>query len=168
MSSKKTYSETPNPLESDRQALLADLENGLRSVNQQASKYRRIHIVLAVLTTSLGLLATLLAGDSATSGDIIAEKTAALATDGEPTSLPTGWKIVCGIVAICTFLSTASSALDRLLKITEHRTLSMECAGTLDSLRLSLQSSSNMSKQELEKIRTSYSKKREQAPEYFR
>lgn len=155
-------------LENDQNKLIGELNSGLNNVDRSAKKYRRIHTTLVLITILFGLTATVLAGDSARNGKVIAGNTAKISTGEIPGDLPQGWRFVCGVIAVCTLLATTASSIDKILKITDHRAKAMACAGTLDALRAELQTNSHPTELEMAKIRKSYLNVRKQNPEYFR
>lgn len=155
-------------IQNDRKHLINDINQSLTKVNNHAIRYRKTHTLLAVCTIVLGLFATLLAGDSARSGDILAGNTAKIATGNTPTELPRGWRIVCGVIAVCTFLSTAAAGIDRVLRITDHRANAMACAGQMDGLRTELETNSKPTGEQIANARDTYINLRRQYAEYFR
>lgn len=155
-------------VQEDRDQLLSDVKMGLSTVNVSAIKYRRFHTTLAFCTIVSGLFATLLAGDSARNGKVLAGNTAKLATGKAPSDLPKGWRIVCGVIAVCTLLSTAAASIDKLLKIAEHRSKAITCAGAVDSLRVTLESTARPTRETIDDSRAEYAKLRSDYAEYFR
>ena len=154
-------------LDQDRQRLLDDISNGRAHVESSAKRYRRLHTGIAVSSIILGLLATALAADSARGSKVLAGPVVTAVTGGPaPGDLARGWRVVCGVIAVCTFLGTAATAVDKTLKISEHRTKAMICAGKLDSLET--QMSTTMTRAELERYLQEYTGAKREYPEYFR
>ena len=125
-------------LSKDYQELTKDIKSCLVLVDLKARSYHRIYTLLTICTIMLGTIATLLAGDSARNGKMFAGKTAEMTTGKAPSALPKGWRNVCLIIAVCTGVSTIAASIDKVLKIADHRTKAIACAGAFDSLRAEL------------------------------
>jgi hypothetical protein len=114
------------------------LESRLATANRNARRYRYLHISLVLLTLISGVLATTLAADSALGTKTLSNTVAIAGTGKEPSELPKGWKIVCGVIAVLTLTGTISQGVHDMLKISEHQSKSMDCAGKLDALTVEL------------------------------
>jgi len=152
-------------LQEEFQLLRGDLSTRLAMVNRNARRYRRLHIGLVILTLICGILATTLAADSAMDTKVATTVVAKAATGQEPAPLPKGWKVVCGIIAVISLTGTISQGLHSLLKISEHHTKAMDCAGRLDALTIEL---STARKEVVDKVRNEYAGILKDFPEYVR
>ena len=112
-----------------------------------------------------GALATLLAADAALGTRVVAPNIAAASTGELPGDLPSGWKAVCGIIAIFTFAGTVSQGIHTLLKVAEHQAKSLECAGKLDALAIQ---SSQAEPAQNENLKAELAKLLRDYPEYVR
>ena len=87
------------------------------------------------------------------------------ATGNEPSTLPKGWKVVCGVIAVVSLIGTVSQGIHSLLKIAEHQTKALNCAGKLDALIIELASPR---REIVEKVRNEYANLLKEYPEYVR
>lgn len=142
-----------------------DIVIRLATVNRNARRYRRLHTSLVILTLVCGVLATTLAADSAMDTKIAANTVAEAVTGKEPSPLPKGWRIVCGTIAIISLVGTVSQGIHSLLKIAEHQSKALDCAGKLDALTIEL---STARKDVVERVRNDYAKILKEFPEYVR
>lgn len=137
----------------------------LAIVGRNARRYRRLHLTLILVTLISGALATLLAADAALGTRVVAPNIAAASTGELPGDLPSGWKVVCGIIAIFTFAGTVSQGIHTLLKVAEHQAKSLECAGKLDALAIQ---SSQAEPAQNENLKAELAKLLRDYPEYVR
>jgi len=127
-----------NTLQGEWQALRQEVEQRLAFGNRNARRFRNLHITLVLSTLVCGILATALAADSAFDTRTVAAALAEAGTGVEPGELPRGWKIVCGVIAAITLLGTFTQGAHSLLKIAEHQSKALTCAGKLDAIALQL------------------------------
>lgn len=137
----------------------------LATANRNARRYRYLHIYLVLLTLISGVLATTLAADSALGTKVAANSVAKAGTGNEPGELPNGWKIVCGVIAVLTLTGTISQGIHVLLKIPEHQSKAMDCAGKLDALTVELAQARG---DKIESVRAELAKILRDFPEYIR
>jgi hypothetical protein len=152
-------------IQEDFQLLRHDVKTRLEIVNRSARRYRMLHISLVILTLVCGILATTLAADSAMDTKLAAPVVAKAATGNEPSTLPKGWKVVCGVIAVVSLIGTVSQGIHSLLKIAEHQTKALNCAGKLDALTIEL---SAPRREVVEKVRSEYATILKDYPEYVR
>lgn len=153
-----------NPTENDSASLAGIIATRLAIVNRNARRYRRLHLVLVLTTLLSGALATVLATDAALGTRVVAPSVAAVSTGELPGDLPTGWKVVCGIIALFTFAGTVSQGIQTLLKVAEHRAKSLECVGKLDALAIETSQPGAPN----ENAKTEFAKLLRDYPEYLR
>lgn len=152
-------------VQEDFQILRSDVITRLEKVNRNARHYRRLHISLVILTLVCGILTTTLAADSAMDTQIAAPVIAKAATGNEPSTLPKGWKVVCGVIAGFSLIGTVSQGIHSLLKIAEHQSKALNCAGKLDALTIEL---ATPRREVVEKVRIDYANILKEYPEYVR
>jgi hypothetical protein len=152
-------------VQEDFQLLRDEVKTRLEKVNRNARRYRRLHTGLVILTLVCGILATTLAADSAMDTRLAAPVVAEVATGNEPSPLPKGWKVVCGVIAAISLIGTVSQGIHSLLKIAEHQTKALNCAGKLDALTIELTAPR---REIVEKARNDYATILKEYPEYVR
>jgi hypothetical protein len=141
----------------DKEELRMDLSHRLDIVNKKALHYRKLNTFLTVVALTLGLLAAALAGDSSSKGGgIIAQRIAIATTSEGSTDSMEGWRNVYFIIAVLSFFATVATGLNTSLKIAEHQTKSVVCAGTLDGLLLETQGAKTSER--LDKVRDDFQK----------
>src|SRR2546425_7814086 len=103
-----------------RSAMLARVRENLRTTEHQIQQLRgrNSRFIYAGLVASG--LATVISGQAAAFGQLGAG--------------PVGWRITCGIVAICTASATIITALHRQFTVSENLARAMLCAGKLNAL----------------------------------
>ncbi|MDN5850352.1 MAG: hypothetical protein L0H63_12080 [Nitrococcus sp.] len=148
--------------------LRKELSERLNKVNKNARRYRRLNVAMLVISLLFGLIAATLAGDSAFGGKTIAGPVAEAITGETPSELPKGWQNVCGLIALFTLIATASTGLNNVLKISDHRTMAFVCAGILDGLRAQVLIDSRVKQKTMEQVEAELSKLLRDYPEYFR
>lgn len=148
----------------DTAPLSRTIHDRLAIVSRNARRYRRLHFTLVLITLISGALATFLAADAALDMRVVAPNIAAATTGQPPSELPSGWKMVCGVIAIMTFVGTVAQGVHTLLKVAEHQAKSLECAGKLDAL--AIQSSQGAAHNEA--LKTDLAKVLRDYPEYVR
>lgn len=124
--------------------------------------------MLLLISLVGGLLATALAGESATGGKKLPEIAVAMTTGGPLSELAPNWWIVCGLVSLFNLLATAATAIENLFKISQHRTAAILCVGNLEALRVELATTSQGEETTLNEVRVDYAKLIKQYSEYFR
>ncbi len=155
-------------LHEDRMTLIEQLEYRLRTANRKARRYRRQNTLLLLFAVIFGLLATTLAADSAKGGNLTG-KTVAQATTGKtPSELPQGWRNVCGLIAIFTFAGTLATGISTALKVSDHQSKAMTCAGLIDGLKTELVTESGLRREMLDKVRSDLSRIVREFPDYMR
>ncbi len=152
-------------VQEDFQLLRQDVKTRLEMVNRNARRYHRMHTSLVILTLVCGILATTLAADSAMDTKVAAPVVAKVATGNEPSTLPKGWKVVCGVIAVISLVGTVSQGIHSLLKIAEHQAKALNCAGKLDALTVELTSPR---REIIDKVKTDYANILREFPEYVR
>lgn len=155
-------------LQEDCDELRLEIQERLATVNHNARRYRRINTAFLVISLLFGLSATAIAGDAAGQSNIVAAPIAQMTTSKKPERLAQGWRNVCGLVATLTFLGTAATGLNRVLKITDHRSKSFTCLGTLDSLEAMLMLDADVQPETLAQVRLELAQLLKNYPEYFR
>jgi hypothetical protein len=152
-------------VQEDFELLRNDVASRLAKVNRNARRYRRLHTSLVILTLICGILSTTLAADSAMDTRVAAPAVAEAATGKEPAPLAKGWKAVCGVIAVVSLIGTVSQGIHSLLKISEHQTKALDCAGRLDALAVEL---TTPRREIVEKVRSEYTSILRDYPEYVR
>ena len=152
-------------IQEDFQLLRSDVISRLATVNRNARRYRILHTSMVILTLVCGILATTLAADSAMDTKIATTVVAEAATGKEPAPLAKGWKAVCGVIAVISLVGTVSQGIHSLLKISEHQTKALDCAGRLDALTIEL---AQPRREIVEKVRNDYASILKDYPEYVR
>ena len=155
-------------LQDDRQTLIQQLEYRLVLANKKARRYRRSNSVLLLTAVVFGLLATSLAADSAREGDIAAKPVAEATTGKIPSELPRGWRNVCGLIAVFTFAGTLANGINTALRISEHQSKAMTCAGLIDGLKTELVTEAGLRRESLDKVRIDLARIVREYPEYLR
>ena len=155
-------------LQEDRQILNEQLGYRLTMANRRARRYRRDNTVLLLIAVIFGLLATTLAADSAKGGEFIAKPMAEATTGKAPSELPRGWRNVCGLIAMFTFAGTLATGINTALRITEHHSKAMTCAGLIDGLKTELMTEASLRRESLEKARADLARIVSEYPEYLR
>lgn len=149
-----------------REGLLNELDEQCVHVGKIARRYRNRNAILLLTALLCGLLATVLAGDSASGGKVIAARTAEITTGKTPSELPNGWKNVCGLIAIITFIGTAATTANSWFKIAENQSRATICAGLLHAMRLELMDEET-SPEATKKIKDDLLKIFREYPEFF-
>ncbi|QDA59058.1 hypothetical protein [Hymenobacter jejuensis] len=149
-----------------REALLAEISQRRTDVSKKARRYRRLNIALLVASLFFGLLATTLAGDSAAEGKLVAANVAEATTGKVPSTLPPGWRNVCRLIAICTFLGTAATGISSGLKIAENQSKATLCVGQLNAMQIELLDE-NQDEATLRRLQDDLLKVYKDYPEYF-
>ncbi len=152
----------------DRDAFRQELDRRLTLVTRKARRYRYWNIALVLIAVLFGLVAAAIAADSASEGNVVAKTIAEATTGTAPSSLPKGWRNVCGLIAVFTLIGTAATGIANALKIPEHQTKAFVCAGALDALLTDLLPESGDHKETLERIEAELAKLLKDYPEYFR
>src|SRR5690242_4600968 len=98
-------------VQDDFRMLRNDVTTRLELVNRNALRYHRLHTSLVILTLICGILATTLAADSAMDTKVAANVVAKAATGNTPTTLPKGWRVVCGVIAVISPIDTVSQGI---------------------------------------------------------
>ncbi len=155
-------------LQEDRQVLIEQVGYRLAEANRKARRYRRNNTILLLIAVIFGLLATTLAADSAKAGNFVAKPVAEATTGKVPVELPRGWRNVCGLIAILTFAGTLANSLNTALRISEHQSKAMTCAGLIDSLKTELVTEAGVRRESLEKTRAELARIVREYPEYLR
>ena len=155
-------------LQEERQVLIEQLGYRLSEANRKARRYRRDNTILLLIAVIFGLLATALAADSAKAGDFVAKPVAEATTGKVPSELPKGWRNVCGLIAVFTFAGTLANGLNTALRISEHLSKAMTCAGLIDSLKTELVTDTGPHRESLEKTRADLARIVREYPEYLR
>ena len=153
-------------LRKDRDILRREIQDGISNVRRAARRYRRLSAVLLLTAMLCGALATVLAGD-AFRGGRLAASTAQTTTGKVPSDLPRGWRNVCGIIALLTFIGTMATGTSSVLKITEHRTRVFVCVGALNALQADLLQEAEIHRAALNKVAAELAKARREYAEYF-
>ena len=150
----------------DKKELRRDLSDRLIIVNKKARHYRRLNTLLLVVAVTFGLLVSGLAGDSFKGGAVIAKSIAVATTRDESTNPMEGWRNVYGIIAVLSLIATLATGFNNSLKIGEHQTKSIVCAGTLDGLLLEAQGAKTS--ETLDKVRDDFQKLLKDYADYTR
>ena len=156
------------PIQRDREALRGELRKALLTVNKNARRYRRLNTIFLIIGMIFGLLSTALAADASRGGKVIAADVAEATTGKVPSDLPPGWRNTCALIAVFGLIGTAATAINTVLKISEHKAKVFVCAGRLDSLLTDLIPESNLRRPVLEKVTTELAKLQSDYAEYFR
>jgi hypothetical protein len=155
-------------LQEDCEELRQEIQERLATVNKNARRYRKLNTVFLIISLLFGLSATTIAGDAAGQTNIVAAPIAQITTNKKPQQLAQGWRNVCNVVATLTFLGTAATGLNRVLKITDHRSKSFVCLGTLDSLEAMLMLDADVQPEAIAQVRLELAQLLKNYPEYFR
>jgi hypothetical protein len=154
-------------LRADRDILRNELRHASSEVDRAARRYRRVSSLLLLAAMLFGLMASGLAGEAARGGPIAA-KVAETTTGKVPSTLPPGWRNVCGVIAIFTFIGTAASGINSILKTSEHKASAFACLGALDALRTELLREADLRRATLDRVTAELAKLRREHAEYFR
>jgi hypothetical protein len=155
-------------LQEDRKTLIEQLDYRLHTANRKALRYRRQNTFLLLIAVVFGLLATALAADSAKGGNLTAKPVAQATTGKVPSELPQGWRNVCGLIAFFTFAGTLATGISTALKMSEHQSKAMTCAGLVDGLKTELSTESGLRRESLDKIRLDLARIVREFPDYLR
>lgn len=155
-------------LQEDCDELRLEIQERLAMVNKNARRYRRLNTIFLIAALLFGLSASAIAGDAAGEVNLLAAPIAQATTNKKPERLAKGWRNVCGVVATLTFIGTAATGLNRVLKITDHRSKAFVCLGTLDSLEAMLMLDSDVQSEAITKVRLELAQLLKTYPEYFR
>jgi hypothetical protein len=108
-----------------RSVLLEKIRDGIRksdvlsaTLKKRNSRYITVGIVASALST-------VIAGATAAIGPVIAQG-------------PPGWKLTCGLVAVCAGVATVFNGLQQQLSIAEKLAKATSCSGKLHSLEFAL------------------------------
>ncbi len=108
-----------------RSILLERISDGIRRTNTlitELKKKNSRYITISILTAALS---TVIAGSAAALGPVIGQG-------------PPAWKLTCGLVAVCTAITTAVGGLQKQLAIAERLARALTCSGKLHSLEFAL------------------------------
>jgi len=146
-------------VEDDRQVLKSEIERRLGSAAAAARRYRRWNVTLMALGITLGLAASALAGNAALGGKSLVQPAAAAVKPGVHLSdLAPGWRYVCGLIGVLTFLGTLANALGSGFKVAEGEARARAAAGSLAALRTRLLGSGPMRTRDVEEAREALAK----------
>jgi hypothetical protein len=153
-------------LRKDRDLLRQELHNAIGTVRRVARRYRRLSGTLLLTAMVCGALGTLLAGE-AFRGGALAANVAEQTTGRVPSELPRGWRNVCGIIAILTFIGTVATATNSIMKLADNQTKAVLCAGSLDALETELLREADLRRPVLDKVATELVKVRREHADFF-
>jgi len=170
MTETQRLTDEPQPTSGahDHALLQREIANRLAIVNKHARRYRVQNTVLVVIGLVFGLIATTLAGSAAIGDETIAPTVAQAMTGKEPSPLALGWRAVCGVVAVCSFIGATANGLTNILKVTEHRSKAFICAGTLDALLADVYLDPKPDAATVARVRSDLAKLIRDYPEYLR
>jgi hypothetical protein len=157
--------EDVNRIRDDRDKLRREIRDESAKIRRAARRYRRLSGTLIILALISGALGTALAGEAFRGGSVSAS--VAQATTGVvPKDLPKGWRNVCGLIALLTFIGTVATGLNSMLKMTEHQTKAFLCAGAFDALETELLRDTDIRQQVLDRVIADLKKCRQDSAEY--
>ena len=75
---------------------------------------------------------------------------------------------VCGLIAVFTFVGTLANGVNSALKISDHQSKAMACAGLIDGLRTELVTETGLRREDFDKLKTDLARIIREYPEYLR
>lgn len=150
----------------DRGLLRERIQESIQQVRRSARRYRRASTGLLLAGLLCGALSTALAGE-AFRGGRLAANVAQTTTGRVPAALPTGWRNVCGIIAVLTLAGTLANGANSVFKLADHQARTAACVSALAALQADLLDEDAVRRAALDKARAGLDTIRLSYDEYF-
>ncbi|MBI5471880.1 MAG: hypothetical protein HY961_06000 [Ignavibacteriae bacterium] len=108
-----------------RSLLLEKIRDGIRKSDLQSTTLKKKNSRYITVGIIASALSTVIAGVTAAIGPVVAQG-------------PPGWKLTCGLVAVCAGVATVFNGLQQQLSIAEKLAKANSCSGKLHSLEFAL------------------------------